>query len=106
MNEQLKFHLTEEQWAIVEKNKQDELEMQRIWYNSQHANMAYTNELIRTQTKALNLAEVRYMTDLRDRIAMCALATTYAQSEESPDKTARWAYEVADAMMKEREVNP
>ena len=42
---------------------------------------------------------------LRDYFAAGALANTYTQDDASrPDKVAKWAYEVADAMLKERQV--
>lgn len=40
---------------------------------------------------------------LRDWFAGQALATAYAQHEGSPDRTAEWAYQVADAMLKARD---
>jgi len=42
---------------------------------------------------------------LRDWFAGQALATAYAQHETSPDNTAEWAYQVADAMLAARGVN-
>jgi len=39
---------------------------------------------------------------LRDWFAGQALATAYAQSEQSPDDAAKWAYQVADAMLAAR----
>lgn len=39
---------------------------------------------------------------IRDWFAGQALATAYAQSEQSPDDTAKWAYQVADAMLAAR----
>ena len=40
---------------------------------------------------------------LRDWFAGQALAAAYTQHENSPDKTAEWAYQVADAMLAARE---
>ena len=40
---------------------------------------------------------------LRDWFAGQALATAYTQHENSPDQTAEWAYQVADAMLAARE---
>ena len=40
---------------------------------------------------------------LRDWFAGQALAAAYTQHENSPDMTAEWAYQVADAMLAARE---
>jgi hypothetical protein len=42
--------------------------------------------------------------ELRDYFAAKALANKYTQNETMPDKVAEWAYAVADAMLKAREV--
>lgn len=39
---------------------------------------------------------------LRDYFAAKALANLYTQHETNPDKTVEWAYQVADAMLKQR----
>lgn len=40
---------------------------------------------------------------LRDWFAGQALANVYTASENSPDKVAEWAYQIADAMLAARE---
>ena len=47
-------------------------------------------------------AGMRPSLSMRDWFAGQALATAYAQSEQSPDNTAKWAYQVADAMLAAR----
>lgn len=39
---------------------------------------------------------------LRDYFAAKALANLYTHTENSPDKAAEWAYQVADAMLEAR----
>jgi len=41
---------------------------------------------------------------LRDYFAAKALANPYTYHDGNPDKVAEWAYSVADAMLKAREV--
>jgi len=43
---------------------------------------------------------------LRDYFAAKALTNLYTQCEENPDKAAEWAYQLADAMLKAREIEP
>lgn len=43
---------------------------------------------------------------LRDYFAAAALANPYCASENSPDRAAEWAYQLADAMLAARERKP
>ena len=43
---------------------------------------------------------------LRDYFAAAALSHSYTQDEGKPGRIAEWAYQIADAMLKAREVQP
>jgi hypothetical protein len=108
------FYLTDDQWAIVEQIKRQEHTEQRVLYQAAGANLAYLGKLARAQTDALEKAEDRFMSDLRDRISMCVVSgmlahpTRYHPRPNAPenwhDAISQEAYEIADAMIAAREV--
>lgn len=51
----------------------------------------------------VNNTEINKGMTLRDYFAGQALANAYTYDEFSPDNTSRWAYEIADKMLEERE---
>ena len=59
------------------------------------------SEYVIYKTTGLSPDRAANMT-LRDWYAGKALATAYAQHETDPNKTAEWAFQVADAMLAAR----
>lgn len=95
MSEEPKIDLTDEQWDFI---KGQELR------RTEAANQVHREamRLLAAQATYLSLQETRRMEEKRDTFAGQALANAYTHSETSPSDAARWAYDVADAMLEIR----